>query len=178
MPKRFYGARELLSCINKLCKAEGDFFWNIAHHPYPQDLSRPDFWNDDTATDDDDTVRITFKNLHVLAEFLYREENLFEGTRRRVILSEQGFNSKRTPESEILQAAAYGRAYHEVMKIPEIDSFILHAHHDNRYEFGLNLGLWRRREEGDGMEAPKPIYYLFKMIDQKDDAGKYWYERF
>ena len=104
---------------------------------------------------------------------------MFEGRRRRVILSEQGFNSCWTDESEILQATAYGRAYHEVMKIPEIDSFILHAHHDNAGEFGLNLGLWRRKKDEPGMDRPKPIYYLFKAIDQKDESGqKFVWERF
>lgn len=178
-PKRFYSGLQLLSEIRKRAQAEGDFYYNIAHHPYPENLFKPDFWNDKTATDDYNTPRVTFKNLHILAEFLYKEENLFEGKRRRVILSEQGFNSCFTDESEILQATAYGRAYHEVMKIPEIDSFILHAHHDNALEFGLNLGLWRRKREGEGMERPKPIYYLFKAIDQKDESGeKYVWERF
>ena len=178
-PKRYYSGLELLSEIRKRAQAEGDFYYNIAHHPYPEDLSKPDFWNDKTAIDDYNTPRVTFKNLHILAEFLYKEENLFEGKRRRVILSEQGFNSFWTDESEILQATAYGRAYHEVMKIPEIDSFILHAHHDNAGEFGLNLGLWRRNKDKPGMERPKPIYYLFKAIDQKDESGqKYVWERF
>ncbi|MBO4422387.1 MAG: hypothetical protein J5879_03035 [Clostridia bacterium] len=178
-PRRFYSGLELLGEIRGRAQAEGDFYYNIAHHPYPEDLTKPDFWNDKTATDDYNTPRVTFKNLHILAEFLYKEENLFEGKRRRVILSEQGFNSCWTDESEILQATAYGRAYHEVMKIPEIDSFILHAHHDNAGEFGLNLGLWRRNKDKPGMERPKPVYYLFKAIDQKDESGeKYVWERF
>ena len=64
------------------------------------------------------------------------------------------------------------------MSIPEIDSFILHAHHDNYREFGLNLGLWRRSEDGSRMVAPKPIYFVFKTIDRKDDKGMYGYERY
>ncbi len=177
-PTRFYGALELLSEIRKIAKAEGDFYYNIAHHPYPQDLSMPDFWNDTTATEDENTVRITFKNLEVLAAFIYKEENLFEGKRRRIILSEQGFNSKWTPESEILQATAYGRAYRKVMEIPEIDSFILHAHRDNKEEFGLNLGVWRRKPDSNEIDGPKPIYYLMKAIDTVDDTGHYVWQRF
>ena len=64
------------------------------------------------------------------------------------------------------------------MEIPEIDSFILHAHADNRYEFGLNLGLWRRKKDGPELDAPKPIYDVFRMIDQKDESGKYHWERY
>ena len=114
----------------------------------------------------------------MLAEFLYSEEMLCDGERRRIILSEQGFNSNWTPESEILQAVAYGRAYKKIMQIPEIDSFILHAHCDNRYEFGLNLGLWRRQKDSQEMEAPKPIYHVFKAIDKKDEKGVYHWERY
>ena len=114
----------------------------------------------------------------MLANLLYREEFLYNGERRRIILSEQGFNSHWTEESEILQACAYGRAYRICMEIPEIDSFILHAHCDNRYEFGLNLGLWRRHEDSSEMDRPKPIYYVFRAIDKKDESGKYHWERY
>lgn len=177
-PKRYYGGLPLLTEITKLSHAEGNFPWNIAHHPYPQDLTKPDFWNDDLATFTPDTEIITFKNLRVLADFLYKEENLYNGARRRVILSEQGFNSKWTPESEVLQATAYGRAYRTVMEIPEIDSFILHAYRDSKEEFGLNLGILRRKPDSDEVDRPKPAYYLFRAIDQKDDTGKYVWERF
>ena len=177
-PKRFYGGLELLNEIRKAAKRDGDFYYNIAHHPYPEDLTKPDFWNDTTATPDPDTIRITFKNLEVLADFIRKEENFFDGRRRRIILSEQGFNSKWTPESEILQATAYGRAYRKVMEIPEIDAFILHAHRDNKEEFGLNLGVWRRKKDSNELDAPKPIYYLMKAIDTVDDTGKYVWERF
>lgn len=179
LPLRYYGSKELLSNINSYCKNEGEVAWNIAHHPYPEDLNYPDFWNDKTATDDLETTRrITFKNLEVLAEFLYREEYLYNGERRKIILSEQGFNSHFTTESEVLQAMAYGKAYKKVMSIPEIDSFILHAHKDNYYEFGLNLGLWRRKKENNEEDAPKPIYYVFKAIDKKDEKGVYHWERY
>jgi len=175
---KYYGSRPVLENLSRIAGAEGDFYWNVAHHPYPQNLALPDFWNDETAENNNDTYRITFKNLRVLADFLYREENLYRGKRRRIILSEQGFNSHFTPESEVLQACAYGRAYRICMEIPEIDSFILHAHTDNWKEFGLNLGLWRREKDGPKIEAPKPIYYVFKAIDKKDESGKYHWERY
>ena len=175
---RYYKTRDMLVYLNELASEEGQIPWHIAFHPYPEDLNYPDFWNDRLATPDDEAPIITFKNLEVLARFIYRPEFLLNGERRRIILSEQGFNSHWTPESEILQACAYGRAYRKVMEIPEIDSFILHAHHDNKGEFGLNLGLWRRKKEGDGMEAPKPMYYVFKAIDQKDEKGVYHWERY
>ncbi|MBQ8407953.1 MAG: hypothetical protein IJY39_03735 [Clostridia bacterium] len=177
--KNDYGAKYILENMNKEYLAEGQVPWNVAHHPYPESLAFPDFWNDKTATDDVDTTkRITFKNLELLAQFLYRDEMLCNGERRRIILSEQGFNSHWTPESEVLQAMAYGRAYKKIMQIPEIDSFILHAHGDNMHEFSLNLGLWRRYRDRQELESPKPIYYVFKAIDKKDEKGVYHWERY
>lgn len=177
-PTRYYGAKYLLDEIIKLEAREGDFYWNIAHHPYPEDLTKPDFWNDATATEDDLTERITFKNLQVLARYIRQPDHMYRGRARHIILSEQGFNSCITPESEILQATAYGRAYRKVMEIPEIDCFILHAHKDNMAEFGLNLGIWRRKPDSNEIDSPKPIYHVFKMIDKKDHTGKFLWERF
>ena len=177
-PLRYYKTRDMLVYLNEIATEEGQIPWHIAYHPHPEDLNYPDFWNDKLATPDDEAPIITFKNLEVLARFIYRPEMLLNGERRRIILSEQGFNSHWTPESEILQACAYGRAYRKVMEIPEIDSFILHAHMDNRFEFGLNLGLWRRKKDEPGMDAPKPMYYVFKAIDQKDEKGVYHWERY
>lgn len=178
LSQRYYKPRDMLIYMNELCHAEGQMPWHIAYHPYPQDLNYPDFWNDDQATEDDEAMIITFKNLEVLARFMYRPEFLYKGQRRRIILSEQGFNSHWTPESEILQATAYGRAYRKIMSIPEIDSFILHAHRDNKGEFGLNLGLWRRKPDSNELDAPKPIYHVFKAIDKKDERGVYHWERY
>lgn len=177
--ERDYGGKYILENMNSEYLKEGQVHWNVAHHPYPESLAFPDFWNDKSATDDVETTkRITFKNLELLAEFLYKEEMLWNGERRRIILSEQGFNSHWTPESEVLQALAYGRAYKKIMQIPEVDSFILHAHGDNMKEFSLNLGLWRRYKDRQELEAPKPIYYVFKAIDKKDEKGVYHWERY
>lgn len=177
-PMRYYPSKSILENVNAEFIAEGQVPWNVAHHPYPENLALPDFWNDQSATDDMNTFRITFKNLEVLAKVLYQEEYLYNGERRRIILSEQGFNSHWTPESEILQAVAYGRAYKKIMQIPEVDSFILHAYRDNIKEFGLNLGLLRRKKDSNEIDGPKPIYYVFKAIDKKDEKGVYHWERY
>lgn len=177
-PMRYYPSKSILENVNAEFRAEGQVPWNVAHHPYPENLALPDFWNDQSATDDMNTFRITFKNLEVLAKVLYQEEYLYNGERRRIILSEQGFNSHWTPESEILQAVAYGRAYKKIMQIPEVDSFILHAYRDNIKEFGLNLGLLRRKKDSNEIDGPKPIYYVFKAIDKKDEKGVYHWERY
>ena len=166
-PLRTYSGRDLLTAVAHCCALEGNFPWHVAHHPYPEDLFRPDFWNDETAPDSPDAQRVTFKNLTVLRDHLALPEMRYGGESRRVILSEQGFHSDFTPEGEALQAEAYRRAWEIVDAIPEIDAFIYHAHRDNIEEGGLNLGLWRRKKDSGEPDAPKPIYHIFQKIDRK-----------
>lgn len=165
-PTRFYSGRDLLTAIAHCCTLEGNFPWHVAHHPYPQDLFHPDFWNDDTAPDSPDAFRVTFQNLPVLIRHLALPEMRYKEESRRVILSEQGFHSDFTEAGEALQAEAYRRAWEIVQTIPEIDAFIYHAHRDNIEEGGLNLGLWRRKSDSGEPDAPKPIYEIFRTIDQ------------
>jgi hypothetical protein len=133
-------------------------------------LLHPDFWNDKTAAYSYDTGRITFKNLEVLTGYLSKRDFLFEGRIRHIILSEQGFHSEESEEGEKLQAAAYCLAYKKIESLPGIDSFILHAHVDNKGEYdtwGLNLGLWIRDKASDDSkpQRPKLIYDAFRDID-------------
>jgi hypothetical protein len=167
-PRRYYKGRDIVELLNATYQREGDFDWSVAYHPYPEDLRDPRFWEDETALDSFDTPRITFKNIEVLPRYLAQPHLLYHGRLRHIILSEQGFNSDETEEGEKYQAAAYAYAYWKIAAIPEIESFILHAHVDNRDEFGLNLGLWRR-DKGDPRPnapgSPKPIYAVFRDID-------------
>ena len=131
---------ERLKKINALTNAEGDFPWDVAFHPYPEDLFNPRSWNDRTATLGFDTRRITFKNIEVLPAFLRQPEFLYRGQPRRIILSEQGLDSSRAGEE--VQAAAYAYAYYRCSHTPGIDAFMLHRHVDHAGEGGLMLGLW------------------------------------
>lgn len=140
----------------------GDFDWHLAYHPYPERLFEPRFWRDRTATLTPDTPRITFKNLEVLTSYLERDELLYEGQPRRVILSEQGFHSQPSEEGETLQAAAFCYAYAKIQRLEGIDAFILHRHVDNSNEGGLNLGLRRRTPGGSEPYPKKKIYECFR----------------
>jgi hypothetical protein len=167
-PLRWYKGRDILDGLNAIFTAEGNFDWSLAYHPYPEDLAHADFWHDKTATRSFDTKRITFKNIEILGQYLAQPHYLYEGKLRHIILSEQGFHSDENAESEKLQAAAYAYAFWKVSHIPAIDSFILHAHVDNRDEFNLNLGIWRRDKNspsGNAPGTPKPVYEVFKGID-------------
>jgi len=164
-PLREARGKEVLELINQYAKAEGDFPWHLAYHPYPENLFEPRFWNDKTATRRFDTPRITFKNLEVLAVFMKQPEMRYEGKPRHIMLTEQGFHTPDTPDGEQVQAAAFAYAYHKVKHMPEIDAFIMHRHTSMRDEGGLDLGLWRYdRNDPHGSRAgeKKFIWGVYK----------------
>jgi hypothetical protein len=160
-----FAGREFLEYFAHRAKAEGDFDWHLAFHPYPENLFKPDFWNDKTATTNATTPRITFKNLEVLAEFMSRPELQYAGKSRRIILSEQGFHTPDGEAGELLQAAAYCYAYRKVEALAVIDAFILHRHVDHDGEGGLLLGLRRNKPAGGDMRPKKRIYECFRLAD-------------
>ncbi len=168
-PLRTYKSRDVIELLAEQARAEGDYDWALAFHPYPEDLNRAAFWHDETALGDFDTPRITFRNIELLPAYMRQPHLLYDGQLRHIILSEQGFNSLETEESEWVQAAAYAFAYWRIEQAAGIESFILHAHVDNRDEFGLNLGIWRRDKDNEtdpsAPGSPKPIYEIFRDID-------------
>jgi hypothetical protein len=170
-----FGGKEFIDYFAHRARAGGDFDWHIAYHPYPENLFEPRFWNDTTALPNEDTPRITFKNLEVLTQYLQRKELLDNGRPRRVILSEQGFHTPGRPDGEALQAAAYCAAYRKVAQLDGIDAFILHRHVDHPDEGGLLLGL-RGLEPGEGeTHKKKLIYECFRAADtpEGEEAFKF-----
>ena len=155
--------RMFIEEFERCARMGGDYDWNLAHHPYPENLGDPRTWLDKTAPQSPDAKRITFKNLEQLDAFFAREALLFCGQRRSIILSEQGFHSKGTEQGDRDQAAGYCYAWEKIARLAGIDAFILHRHVDHQYEGGLNLGLWRRKP--DSVSTPdtkRPMYDCFK----------------
>ena len=60
------------------CKAEGDFKWGVAIHPYPENLLDPKAWLDKKNTYATDTPYITFKNLEVLDDWIKHTASTYE----------------------------------------------------------------------------------------------------
>lgn len=156
-----FPGQDFLNYFAERARETGDFAWHLAYHPYPEDLRNPRFWNDASATMDPDTKRITFKNIEVLVDYLGRDKLLHNKARRRIILSEQGFDTPKTDDGESVQAAAYCYAYKKIESLAGIDAFILHRHVDHRHEGGLLLGL-RRWDEA---KTKKRIYECFRLAD-------------
>lgn len=167
-PLKSFKGRAFVDYFARRAREGGDFDWNLAFHPYPENLLDPRTWNDKTATTNENTPRITFKNLQMLPIYFNRPELLHRGRPRHIILSEQGFNSPDTPDGELLQAAGYCYGYYKVAHIAGLDSFILNRHVDHRDEGGLNLGLWRRNKSSASPAEPagkKMIYEVFRLAD-------------
>ncbi|HTH50104.1 MAG TPA: DUF5722 domain-containing protein [Candidatus Limnocylindria bacterium] len=164
-----FAARPFLEYFAKKARAGGDFAWNVAFHPYPENLFEPRTWNDKSATTNVDTTpRITFKNLELLPTFLRRPELTYHGQPRHIILSEQGFHTPDGPDGETIQAAAYCYAMRKIATLPEVDSMIMNRHVDHRDEGGLRLGVWRRNEASTSPCEPstkKKIYEVFRLTD-------------
>jgi len=169
-----FPGRPFVDYFARRAREEGDFDWNIAFHPYPENLFEPRFWNDESATTNVlTTARITFKNIELLPDYLRRPELLFQGQPRRIILSEQGFHTPDGADGEAVQAAAFCYAYKKIERLDGIDAFILHRHVDNANEGGLLLGLRRNKPEGGDPAPCKRIYECFRVADTPE-----WEEEF
>ena len=163
--RQSFAGRPFLDYFAKRAREDGDFDWHLAFHPYPENLFEPRFWRDKSATTNENTPRITFKNLPLLTDYLRRPEMLFKGKPRRVILSEQGFHTPKGTNGEVTQAAAYCYAYKIVERLDGIDSFILHRHVDHPHEGGLWLGLRALTPAGGEARPKKRIYEPFRLAD-------------
>ena len=172
--KRYYSGRAMLELLNDLCRKEGNFSWNVAYHPYPEDLRWPDFWHDRVPDFTFSTPKITFKNMEVLEAFLSQEPFLYRDQPRRIIFSEQGFNSQNGPlqaMTEKMAAAGYVLAYMKARNMKTVDLFTHHATVDNPHEFGLNLGMFRYDPNAPHhIGEPKPIFESFAAMETDREA--------
>lgn len=161
--RRCMPGKLLVDRLTALSRAAGDFPWNLAFHPYPENLRDPRTWLDKSARHRFDTPRITFKNIEVLCAYLDQPSLHHAGAPRRVILSEQGFDVPAGEHGEALQAASFAYAYERIRQIQGIDAFILHRHVDHAHEGGLRLGI-RARLPGSVSSpgARRQIYEVFK----------------
>ncbi len=165
-PNRACPGRALLDEMNRLSKAEGDFDWHVAFHPYPENLFDPRTWRDKQAVANADSPKITFKNLEQLTAYLRRREMLCHGVPRRVILSEHGFHTPGGRDGQSLQAAGFCYAWVKASRLEGIDAFILHRHVDHAHEGGLRLGLWTNRPGSVATPAAKKLLYdVFRLAD-------------
>jgi hypothetical protein len=167
-----YSPKRLLEKTLLYSAAEGDFRWGVAYHPYPQSLTKPEFWkNDIRATFSMDTDFITFKNLEVLDKWILDRKHFYKGRKRLLFLSEQGTNSPSYSDEDLaLQAAGAAWAWKKASRLKGIDAVQWHNWRDMRAEFGLRIGLHTFQEGEYENLTPKPAWYVWKAAgtDQED----------
>ena len=170
----FYHSKELLEQLLQFSKAEGDFEWAIAQHPYPESLREPKTWLDNKASFDFDTQLITFKNTEVLDAWVKQPEVLFKGkTKRLVYLSENGTNSPTYSEQDLKeQAAGMAYAMKKIKYLDGIDGFQYHNWQDNRREGGLRIGLRRFPDDKEDPSGIKPVWNVYQAFgtDKEDEV--------
>jgi arylsulfatase A-like enzyme len=170
--KDYYGSKRILQLLTQYCRAEGDFSWGLAHHPYPQSLFNPRTWEDKQATFDFNTKKITPRNLEVLDAYMKQPELLYRGTVRPIHLSENGFNSKdysaKTLED---QAAGMALAWKKISSLATIETWHYHNWIDNRNEGGLRIGLRKFPNDEDDPLGKKPIWHLYQALGTPNESS-------
>lgn len=168
--KNWYGSKRMIELLLDFTRAEGDFPWALAYHPYPQSLLDPRTWEDGQATFDFNTVKITPKNLEVLDAYMKQPALLYQGTVRPVHLSENGFNSKDYSPAQLEdQAAGMAYAWKKIAGLSSIKAWHYHNWMDNRHEGGLRIGLRKFSDEPGDPAGPKPIWHLYKALATPDE---------
>ncbi len=141
----------------------------MAQHPYNYPLTSAKAWSASGKAgsyilDSETTPVLSIKNIHVLTDYLQKEEYLTEdGEVRHVILSEMGYTSS---AGQDLQAASFVYAYKIIEANQYIDSMLLSRETDAASEVaqGLALGI---NTQGGGR---KSIYNAFKYVDTAESA--------
>jgi hypothetical protein len=160
-----YGSKRMLDLLVRFCEAEGDFPWALAYHPYPQNLFNPRTWEDNQATFDFETPKITPKNLEVLDAYMKLPRLRYQGKVRSVHLSENGFNSKDYSAKSLEdQAAGMALAWKKISQLSSIESWQYHNWIDNRHEGGLRIGLRRFPDDTEEPLGKKPIWHLYQAL--------------
>ncbi len=163
-----YNSKNMLGITCKYSEREGDFWWGVAYHPYPQDLTKPRFWSDDTSsTYTMSSPYCTFKNLEVINAWILTPENFYKGDTKRVLfLSENGTNSPDYSSTQLsYQAAGACWAWKKVKRLTGIDGMQWHNWIDNRQEFGLRIGLRRFGDDESDPHGCKPVWYVWQAAD-------------
>ncbi|MBI5690549.1 MAG: hypothetical protein HZC55_10680 [Verrucomicrobia bacterium] len=170
---RYIPSREVLRHLLAFSRAEGDFDWGIAFHPYPESLREPKTWRDRKATFAFDTPMITFKNLEVLDAWVKVPAHRYRGRDvRPVHLTEQGPNSPDySPRALAEQAASLAYVWQKVRALDAILGFQFHNWIDNRAEGGLRIGLRRFPDDPEEPLGRKPVWQVFRALETPEEAA-------
>lgn len=163
--KNFFNGRDVLEAFNEAALSHGNYDWGIAIHPYPEPLTRVNYWSQEYDKTRD-APHLSVMNLNVLTDMLSEEDFLDRaGEVRSVTITELGFSSG---SGEKLQAAAFAYCYYIAEANPYVDAFLMNRQTDAPEEVmaGLAFGVYEYDHSG------KYIRDVFRYIDT-DQAGAY-----
>lgn len=163
--RSYFNGRDLLEAFNEAALAHGNYDWGIAIHPYPEPLTRVNYWSQEYDKTRD-APHLSVMNLNVLTDTLSEERFLDRaGEVRSVTITELGFSSG---SGERLQAAAFAYCYYIVEANPYVDAFLMNRQTDapEEVKVGLSFGVYEYDHTG------KYIKDIFRYIDT-DRAGEY-----
>ncbi len=168
---QYFASKSMIDDLLEFSKAEGDYQWGLAYHPYPESLFDPKVWEDMKATFKMGTPYITFKNLEVLDAWAKKSENMFQGNiKRTVFLSENGTNSPSYSETDLRnQAAGLAYTWKKLKVLDGIDAMQWHNWIDNRAEGGLRIGLRRFPDDSVDPGGKKPVWYVYQAADTDNE---------
>ena len=161
----FFNGRDVLEAVNEAALQHGNYDWGIAIHPYPEPLTRVNYWSQEYDKSRD-ASHLSIMNLNVLTDMLSEETYLDRsGDIRSVTITELGFSSG---SGERLQAAAFAYCYYIVEDNPHVDAFLMNRQTDAPEEVlaGMAFGVYEYDHTG------KYIKDIFRDIDT-DRAGEY-----
>lgn len=163
--KSFFNGKDVLEAFNTAALAHGNYDWGIAIHPYPEPLTRVNYWSQEYDKTRE-APHLSVMNLNVLTDMLSEESFLDRsGEVRSVTITELGFSSG---SGERLQAAAFAYCYYIVEANPYVDAFLMNRQTDAPEEVkaGLSFGVYEYDHTG------KYIKEVFQNIDT-DRAKEY-----
>lgn len=163
--RSFFNGRDVLEAFNTAALAHGNYDWGIAIHPYPEPLTRVNYWSQEYDKTKD-APHLSVMNLNVLTDTLSEEAFLDRaGEVRSVTITELGFSSG---SGERLQAAAFAYCYYIVEANPYVDAFLMNRQTDapEEVKVGLSFGVYEYDHSG------KYIKDVFRYIDT-DRSGEY-----
>ena len=172
--KYFYKGKDIAKLMLDFSRAEGDFKWGVAYHPYPEILWEPKSWLDEDAADNDNTKLITFKNIEVLDAWIKKTETFYKSRQRTLVLSEQNPNSVDYSEKAFAeQAASLAYVWKKLSLCTGIEAYIAHSWIDSRLEGGLKTGLRKYPDDKDEPYAKKTAWYVYRGLGTKKENKIY-----
>lgn len=180
---RGIAGKDFLNSFNATIEAkQPGVQWNIAYHAYPaimNSLAGSDtvLWFNRYTTLNENTDFISGANIQVLTTYV--KEHF--GANHRIILSEQGFDSRASEEQ---QAAAIAYTYYAAQNNDMIDAVIFRAISDDDNDAPFKLGLLRgnmqsfnaAKEHNGNMLAyaaanAKKSYDVFRYMDTAEASA-------